>query len=98
MVSLGRDSTSWFGYEDARDDCLMNKLVVSSLEIDQEYIDYIFRKPLKFIIIRTNLFQSPTQLSSMTSPHSGSGRVRTQLLNYTIGTMDWRFDLWTHNR
>ncbi|EFO84463.1 CRE-CLEC-219 protein [Caenorhabditis remanei] len=30
-----------YNYDEAKEDCVMNKLVVGSLEVDQEYIDYI---------------------------------------------------------
>ena len=44
MVSFGAGSTNYYDYERGREDCLMNNLVVSSLETDQEKAAYIRRK------------------------------------------------------
>ncbi|KAF1767981.1 hypothetical protein GCK72_007942 [Caenorhabditis remanei] len=41
MVSFGAGSTNYYDYERGREDCLMNNLVVSSLETDQEKAAYI---------------------------------------------------------
>ncbi|EFO84464.1 hypothetical protein CRE_18132 [Caenorhabditis remanei] len=41
MVNFGVGSSSGYPYDDAVFDCSLNGLVVSSLEIDQEKIDYI---------------------------------------------------------
>ncbi|KAF1767986.1 hypothetical protein GCK72_007947 [Caenorhabditis remanei] len=41
LVHFGAGSTNWFEYENARGNCVRNKLVVSSMETDEEKTDFI---------------------------------------------------------